>query len=77
MREVRLGQSRAVQVELTRAGHALQGRLLKAVISFNQRLRAGIGGEDEGILRGLLLQMQDNVGERPDSRLPERSSSPR
>ena len=56
---------RAVQVELTRAGHALHARLLKAVITFNQRLRAGLSGEDEGTLRSLLHQLQDNVGERP------------
>ena len=55
---------RAVQVELTRAGHALHGRLLKAVISFNQQLRAGLSGEDEETLRRLLGQLQDNVGER-------------
>ena len=56
---------RAVQVELTRAGHALHGRLLKAVIDFNQRLRAGISSDDEGTLRSLLHQLQDNVGEQP------------
>ena len=56
---------RAVQVELTRAGHALHGRLLKAVISFNRGLRTGLSGEDEAILRSLLRQLQDNVGERP------------
>ena len=56
---------RAVQVELTRAGHALHGRLLKAVIDFNQRLRAGISSDDEGTLRNLLHQLQDNVGEQP------------
>jgi MarR family transcriptional regulator for hemolysin len=55
---------RAVQVELTRAGRALHGRLLKAVISFNEQLRAGISGEDEETLRSLLRQLQDNVGER-------------
>ena len=55
---------RAVRVELTRAGHALHGRLLKAVIGFNQELRAGISGEDEETLRSLLRQLQDNVGER-------------
>jgi MarR family transcriptional regulator for hemolysin len=55
---------RAVQVELTRAGHALHGRLLKAVIGFNHQLRAGISGEDEETLRSLLGQLQDNVGER-------------
>lgn len=53
---------RAVQVELTRAGHALHGRLLKAVISFNQQLRAGLSGDDVERLRSLLGQLQDNAG---------------
>jgi MarR family transcriptional regulator for hemolysin len=55
---------RAIQVELTSAGHALHGRLLKAVISFNQQLRTGLSGEDEVKLRSLLGQLQENVGER-------------
>jgi MarR family transcriptional regulator for hemolysin len=55
---------RAIQVELTRAGHALHGRLLKAVIGFNQDLRAGLSGEDVETLRRLLRQLHDNVGER-------------
>lgn len=55
---------RAVQVELTRSGHVLHGRLLKAVISFNQRLRTGLSGEDVETLRNLLGQLQDNVGEQ-------------
>src|SRR5262245_21873553 len=42
---------RAVQVELTRAGHALHGRLLQAVISFNRQLRAGLSSEDVETLR--------------------------
>jgi MarR family transcriptional regulator for hemolysin len=58
---------RAVQVELTRAGHARHGRLLKAVISFNQQLRVGLSGEDVDTLRSLLGQLQDNVGERDPS----------
>jgi MarR family transcriptional regulator for hemolysin len=53
---------RTVQVELTRAGHTLHGRLLKAVIGFNQQLRAGIDSKDEETLRRLLGQLQDNVG---------------
>jgi MarR family transcriptional regulator, transcriptional regulator for hemolysin len=53
---------RAVQVELTRAGHALHGRLLRAVISFNQQLRAGLSAEDVETLRRLLLRLQENVG---------------
>ena len=54
----------AVQVELTHAGHALHGRLLQAVIGFNQQLRAGLSGKDEEALQSLLGQLQDNVGER-------------
>jgi MarR family transcriptional regulator for hemolysin len=54
---------RAVQVELTRTGHALHERLLKAVISFNQQLRAGLSGEEVETLRSLLAQLQDNVDE--------------
>lgn len=52
---------RTVQVELTRAGHALHGRLLKAVISFNQQLRTGIDRENEETLRRLLTRLHDNV----------------
>ncbi len=52
---------RAVQVELTRGGHALHARLLKAVIDFNQQLRAGLSAEDVETLRRLLFQLQENV----------------
>jgi MarR family transcriptional regulator, transcriptional regulator for hemolysin len=55
---------RTVQVELTRAGHALHGRLLKAVIGFNQQLRTGLSGKDQETLRRLLRQLQDNVAAR-------------
>jgi MarR family transcriptional regulator for hemolysin len=55
---------RAVQVELTRAGNALHSRLLKAVISFNQKLRTGLSGEDEETLRSLLARLLENLGER-------------
>jgi MarR family transcriptional regulator for hemolysin len=55
---------RAVQVELTRAGHLLHARLLKAVISFNRQLRAGLAGDDEETLRRLLRQLQENAGGR-------------
>ena len=53
---------RTIQVELTRAGHTLHERLLKAVISFNQQLRTGLSGEDVATLRRLLSQLQSNVG---------------
>jgi len=52
---------RVVRVELTRAGHALHGRLLKTVIEFNRRLRAGLSAEDVERLESLLQQLQANV----------------
>jgi MarR family transcriptional regulator, transcriptional regulator for hemolysin len=52
---------RAVQVQLTRTGHALHGRLLRAVIAFNQRLRAGVSSDDVEALRRVLAQLQENV----------------
>jgi len=52
---------RAVQVELTRGGHALHGKLLQAVIGFNRQLRTGLSGEDVETLRRLLGQLQTNV----------------
>jgi len=55
---------RTVQVELTPAGAALHGRLLEAVISFNQQLRNGMSADDVEALRTLLRQLQGNVGER-------------
>jgi MarR family transcriptional regulator, transcriptional regulator for hemolysin len=53
---------RAVQVELTRAGHTLHARLLKAVIAFNQELRGGLSEADVATLRSLLARLQANVG---------------
>jgi MarR family transcriptional regulator, transcriptional regulator for hemolysin len=53
---------RAVQVQLTRAGHALHGRLLKAVIAFNQQLRTGLSGDDVETLRRVLGRLRENVG---------------
>jgi MarR family transcriptional regulator, transcriptional regulator for hemolysin len=61
-RRRRAPDRRAVQVELTRAGHTLHRRLLQAVITFNQQLRAGLSGEDVATLRRLLDQLQKNVG---------------
>jgi MarR family transcriptional regulator, transcriptional regulator for hemolysin len=52
---------RAVQVELTRAGQALHGRLLKKVIAFNQQLRSGLDGEEVATLQSLLGRLQHNV----------------
>jgi DNA-binding MarR family transcriptional regulator len=53
---------RAIEVELTRAGNTLHGRLLQAVISFNQTLRNGLSKDDETKLRELLRRLDDNVG---------------
>jgi MarR family transcriptional regulator, transcriptional regulator for hemolysin len=55
---------RAVQVQLTRAGHALHGRLLKVVIAFNQQLRTGLSRDDIETLRRLLGMLQENIAER-------------
>jgi MarR family transcriptional regulator, transcriptional regulator for hemolysin len=52
---------RAVQVELTRAGHTLHARLLKTVISFNRQLRSGLADDDVETLRSLLGRLQKNV----------------
>jgi MarR family transcriptional regulator for hemolysin len=52
---------RAVQVHLTRAGHALHGRLLKAVIAFNQQLRSGLRNDDIETLRRVLGRLHKNV----------------
>lgn len=52
---------RTVQVELTRSGHALHGRLLKVVIAFNRQLRAGLSDDDLATLRSLLARLQTNV----------------
>jgi MarR family transcriptional regulator, transcriptional regulator for hemolysin len=52
---------RAVQVHLTRAGHALHGRLLKAVIAFNHQLRTGLSRDDLETLRRILGRLQENV----------------
>ena len=52
---------RAVQVQSTRAGHALHGRLLKAVIAFNQQLRSDLSNDDIETLRRVLGRLQQNV----------------
>jgi MarR family transcriptional regulator for hemolysin len=54
---------RAIQVELTRAGHQLHARLLKRVISFNKHLQGGLSPDDLETLRRLLRQLQENVPE--------------
>jgi MarR family transcriptional regulator, transcriptional regulator for hemolysin len=61
---------RAVHVELTRSGHNLHARLLKAVIAFNQQLRGGLSEADIATLRSLLARLQANVG------VPEQTGAP-
>jgi MarR family transcriptional regulator for hemolysin len=56
---------RAIQVELTRAGRSLHGRLLTNVISFNQQLLSGLGAEEVASLRTLLDHLRDNAGGQP------------
>jgi MarR family transcriptional regulator for hemolysin len=55
------GDRRAVQVELTDAGHATHDRLLTSVIAFNRRLRAGLSEEDVERLRTILARLEANV----------------
>jgi len=52
---------RAVRVELTEAGERLFGTLLKAVISFNKRLTAGLSEQELKRLRTTLAKLQQNV----------------
>ncbi len=52
---------RAVQVELTPAGERLHGKLLKAVIVFNQRLTAGLSEQELKRLQATLARLEANV----------------
>jgi MarR family transcriptional regulator, transcriptional regulator for hemolysin len=52
---------RAVRVELTDAGRAKHAELRQAVIAFNRRLTAGLGGAELDELRGLLERLERNV----------------
>ena len=54
---------RAVRVEPTEAGLALQARMLEVVIAFNRRLTAGLTQNDLGHLRELLDALEANVRE--------------
>jgi len=54
---------RAVQVELTAAGHALHAQLLEAVIAFNRRLHAGLTKQEIDELRHALARLEENVRE--------------
>jgi MarR family transcriptional regulator for hemolysin len=52
---------RAVQVELTEAGERLHAALLKAVISFNRQLTAGLDDAELARLREMLARLEQNV----------------
>ncbi len=54
---------RAIQVELTDSGRALHGRLLKTVIAFNRKLRAGLDDDRIEQLRSTLARLEANLGE--------------
>ena len=54
---------RAIQVELTDSGRALHGRLLKTVIAFNRKLRAGLDDDRIEQLRSTLARLEENLGE--------------
>jgi len=56
---------------VTRAGHALHGRLLKSVIRFNQQLRGDLRPDEVETLRALLGSLRHNVA------VQERSGSAR
>jgi MarR family transcriptional regulator for hemolysin len=54
---------RAIQVELTDSGRTLHGRLLKTVISFNRKLRAGFDDDEVARLRSTLAGLEANLRE--------------
>ncbi len=54
---------RAIQVELTDSGRALHGRLLKTVIAFNRKLRAGLDDDRIEQLRSTLARLEENLQE--------------
>jgi DNA-binding MarR family transcriptional regulator len=51
-----------VQVELTKAGEALHGRLRTNVIAFDQQLRADLGEAELNRLRATLRRLEENLG---------------
>ena len=56
---------RKSRVELTAAGKAAHGRLLQAVIAFNQRLGTGLSEEELAQLSASLTRLRANVSPRP------------
>jgi len=61
---------RAIRVEPTDAGRTLHQELLRAVLAFDQRLRAGFDDAELEQLRALLLRIEENFG-RPEPGAPE------
>jgi MarR family transcriptional regulator for hemolysin len=55
------GNRRIQQVELTEAGEAAFHRLRAAAVSFDQRLRRGIGNAEVQVLTELLSRLRANV----------------
>jgi MarR family transcriptional regulator for hemolysin len=49
-------------VRLTERGDALFSRLRDAATAFDERLRAGLSGDETGQLAALLTRLRDNVG---------------
>ena len=64
-RERSQADRRAVRVELTEAGAEAHGRMLRAVISFNERLQAGLSSDDLRFLDHLLARLDENVRTSP------------
>jgi MarR family transcriptional regulator for hemolysin len=52
---------RALRVELTEAGETAHGRMLGAVVAFDQQLRSGLSSEDLVYLEHVLAKLDANV----------------
>ena len=64
IRRERVAEDRRSQlVELTPSGEKLFTRLLRAVIGFDQKLRAGLSERDLNTLRTLLERLRTNAGD--------------
>jgi MarR family transcriptional regulator for hemolysin len=72
------GDRRAVHVELTPAGDALFERLRTAAVSFDARLRDGIGDDEIDQISALLARLRGNVSDSapPGSDRPTAAPSP-
>jgi MarR family transcriptional regulator for hemolysin len=58
---------KAPRVDLTGEGETLFRRLLRAVVGFDARLRAGFTDQEITALRSTLERLRSNVGDRPTS----------